>query len=124
MFMVDVVLDGVAPAQKALQMVESLKARKTSDPMVNYGAIVNGAGDMILLDFLMSAPGADGRLVVEWNAYRYEPYAGGSILTAISRRAYGEEVDDFVRNRLRSLRTADVARLSAMPSLGAKIIEQ
>ncbi|HZF97091.1 MAG TPA: hypothetical protein VEY92_02400, partial [Pseudoxanthomonas sp.] len=104
--------------------VESLKAREGSDPMVNHEVIVNGAGDMILLDFLMSAPGADGRLVVEWNAYRYEPYAGGSMVTTISRRAYGEEVDNFLRNRLRSLRTADVATLSAMPSLEAKIIEQ
>ena len=122
MFMVDMTLDGVAPAQKALQMVELLKVRKASDPLVNYEIIVNEAGDMIVLDFARSAPGADGRLIVEWNAYRYEPYAGGSVLTAISRRAYGEEVDDFLRNRLRPLRTADISTLTAMPPLRPKII--
>jgi hypothetical protein len=115
MLMVDVWLDGLTAAQKATAMVESLAERKKTDPLVNYDLLFNEAGTELLLDFVLSAPGADGNIIVEWNAYRYRPLPSGVLLTAISRRAYGEEAAlAFLRTELKQLRERDIGLLTKL----------
>lgn len=49
-----------------------------------------------LLD-VWPARSGDGKLIVEWNAYRYTRMEGDGVgLFAISRRGYGDEARDFL----------------------------
>lgn len=114
MLMIDVVASGATPQSMAGQMVNNLKARKATDPVVNYDLITNKATNEIILDFVLSSEEADGQTIVEWNAYRYSPQGDGVRMVGISRRAYGDRVDPFLRNDLKNLRTRDIATLSAL----------
>ena len=81
-----------------------LNQRKGSDPLVNLDVIRNEQSGEIILDFIVSATDEKGEFIAEWNAYRYAslPDGQGTMLFAISRRAYG---DEDVRAFLGSLRT-------------------
>lgn len=84
--------------------VNMLNQRKGSDPLVNMDVITNEQTGEALLDFIISARDENGDYIAEWNAYRYAPLEGatGTLLFAISHRAYG---NDEVRGFLGSLRT-------------------
>jgi hypothetical protein len=114
MLMIDVTTSATTAKALAGKMIESLKARKATDPMVNYDVISNPATGELILDFVLSATGADGKDIVEWNAYRYSSQGKGVRMVGISRRAYGAKVDPFLRNELGKLRTRDIATLSAL----------
>ncbi|KAF1721974.1 hypothetical protein CSC75_04450 [Pseudoxanthomonas wuyuanensis] len=115
MLMLDVSFDGLGPAEKAIFMVQSLAERKKTDPVVNYELLSSESGNEQILDFLLSAPGADGQDILEWNAYRYSAYGDGVLLLAISRRAYGHEaIVDFLKNQLKDIRARDIAEIAAM----------
>ena len=61
--------------------------------LVNHDVRVNEQTGEVYLDFLLSGA-ANGKLIVEWNAYRYATLKGGKpgiVLHGISRRAYGED---------------------------------
>lgn len=76
--------------------IGKLKQRKDNDPIVNYEVVRNDRTGEIILDFVMSG-NSDGKLVVEWNAYRYIRMEGDGVgLFAISRRGYGDEARDFL----------------------------
>lgn len=116
MLMLDISFDGLGPAEKAMSMIQQLAERKKTDPVVNYDLLISKSGNEQILDFLLSAPGADGQDILEWNAYRYSAYGDGVLLLAISRRAYGHEaIMDFLKNRLKDIRARDIAELSALP---------
>jgi hypothetical protein len=91
MLMLDLLTVDATPAQLALAKIEELDARKPADPLVNHDIIVKPDGSAVLLDFVLSAPDANGDLIVEWNAYRYEARPEGVLLFGISRRGYGHE---------------------------------
>lgn len=115
MLMLDVSFEGITPAQKAAAMVQALAERKKTDPVVNYELMGNEAGTELILDFLLSAEGADGQIVVEWNAYRYTAYGDGVRLVAISKRAYGhEQVTEFLKTDLKKNRSRDIEALAGL----------
>ena len=81
--------------------VEELKKMKASNPVVNYEIIQNPKTGEYILDFLLSANGADGAMnIVERNVYRYKTFtdkAGqpGVQLFGVSTRSYGANIDKF-----------------------------
>jgi hypothetical protein len=85
--------------------------------MVNWEIIRNNTSGEIILDFILSDSRAD---IVEWNAYRYARLGkeGGVALFAISRRAYGDEADDF----LVALRKSRLAAIKALAAFNAPIL--
>ncbi|WP_245945042.1 hypothetical protein [Pelagibacterium lacus] len=92
MVLVEAVAGAITPAQAAALQVQSLAARKETDPVANHEIIHNDATGEVLLDFVVSDLSADP-ILIEWNAYRYMPLAEGEgvALFAVSRRAYGDE---------------------------------
>lgn len=92
MILVEAVAGAITPMEAAAVQVQSLTARKETDPVVNHQIIQNDATGEVLLDFVISDLSADP-IVVEWNAYRYMPLAeeDGVALFAISHRGYGED---------------------------------
>jgi hypothetical protein len=95
MFMVDVLLNGTTAEGAAGNMIAGLQERQATDPMVNFDLIQNDATGEIILDFLLSDE-STGKLIVEWNAYRYVPLDGGLAMFGISRRGYGDDVEGFL----------------------------
>ena len=84
-------LASAAPRDVALAKARELDARQATDPVARH-EVLEGPDGEILLDFLLSAPGADGETIVEWNLYRFRPLGaqGGTWLVADVRRAYGD----------------------------------
>lgn len=121
MLMIDVTTSATTAKALAGKMIESLKARKATDPVVNYDVISNPASGELILDFVLSATGADGKDIIEWNAYRYSSQGKGVRMVGISRRAYGDRVDPFLRSELGKLRTRDIATLSALALQPVKV---
>ena len=80
-----------------------VEQRKGSDPVANYAVFDHPDNGSYLLDFLLSAKDATGAFILEWNGYRYgeSTFEGqrGSMLFAISERAYGDDASEaFLRN--------------------------
>lgn len=103
-------VDGALAAQ-----VNMLKKRKATDPIVNFAAIKNASGEVIL-DFVLSATSDKGEAVVEWDAYRHAALKGkdgasGAVLFGISRRAYGDNSTEFLRG-LKASRVAEIQALA------------
>lgn len=114
MLMIDLTASGTTVGESAQAMIRSLEARKETDPVVNYDVIVSEAGDQIILDFVLSATGTDGQMILEWNAYRYSTQGAGVRMVGISRRVYGDDVAPFLKNELRTVRTRDIDLLSKL----------
>lgn len=115
MFILEALTSGTTPKDAAGAQIASLDKRKASDPLVFYDAIVNEATGDIILDFLVSAAGKDGKLIVEWNVYRYSQLKGakpGIVLYAISRRGYGDDAKAFI-TALKESRTKTVNELAS-----------
>lgn len=114
MILVEAVAGAITPMQAAALQVQSLEARRGSDPVFNYDIIQNEATGEVLLDFLVSDLAADP-VVIEWNAYRYVPLAEGEgvALFAVSRRGYGEEGARRFMGGLGAMRSAAIKALSA-----------
>jgi hypothetical protein len=93
MFLIEALTANVTPKDAAASQIAMLDQRKEKDPLVNHEANVNEATGEVMVDFLVSGS-SNGKVVVEWNAYRYTPLKGdkpGVVLHGISRRAYGED---------------------------------
>lgn len=119
MLMIELIVSGATVAQSARTMIDNLQTRKATDPVVNYDVITNKATGEIILDFVMSATGADGKEILEWNAYRYSKQGAGIRLVGISRRVYGDDVTPFLKNQLGAVRKRDIDALSklALPAI-------
>lgn len=115
MVMVDLRLGGGNAVQTAIGMSETLKARKATDPVVNYDLLLKPEGDEALLDFVMSSEDASGE-IIEWNAYRYTNAAGGrgTQMVGISRRAYGDTEARAFLTGLKQSRVKDIDTLADM----------
>jgi len=108
----DFVLQNLVKAKTA-----ELDQRKSADAVTNYQVIENKATGEYLLDFVISAPGANNTTIVEWNAYRYRKLneksgKKGIMLFAYSRRAYGSATTKFLEE-LKKERTADINAIAA-----------
>nr|WP_295867610.1 hypothetical protein [uncultured Chitinophaga sp.] len=83
------------------QKVEELKKMQVTNPLVNYN--VYEKDQQYILDFLISQNTADGKAiaVVERNVYRYQqnthPQQPGIALLAASERAYGADIEAFLK---------------------------
>jgi hypothetical protein len=114
MLMLDLMFDGVTPRKKAEAFAASLQARKASDPVVNF-QLLQGDNGQVILDFVLSGKQPNGDLILEWNAYRYSALGDGVQMVGISRRAYGDAAaEDFLRNRLKTLRDRDIKALAGL----------
>jgi hypothetical protein len=123
MLMLDLLVADATPAQLALAKIQELEARKETDPLVAHDVLVKQDGSSVLLDFVLSAPDAEGDLIVEWNAYRYETLPEGVLLFGISRRGYGhEDARRFLGEELKQNRSRwldEMAEL-ALPTIKLK----
>lgn len=108
------VLDGPADVKVAVSpQVRSLQPRRGKDPIFNMQLLVKEGAGEVLLDFLISGRGTDGRRIAEWNGYRYLPLPGrGVMLFAVSHRGYGDGIKPFLAG-LKTLRPAEIARIAA-----------
>lgn len=109
-FTTDLPLNKVIGAQTAM-----INQRRATDPIANMALFKNDTTGDIILDFLLSSKDKNGEYIIEWNAYRYAEgkFKGkrGSVLFALSERAYGNEVSkaflqklkDFKASRIRDL---------------------
>ncbi|MDF2119904.1 hypothetical protein PY365_30525 [Roseiarcaceae bacterium H3SJ34-1] len=116
MIMIDVLETGVDVKTALASQVRFLNQRKATDPMVNMAIVENKATGEVLLDFIISDDSTKGKSIAEWNAYRYKPHTArdgrkGVILFALSRRAYNDGIDGFLRE-LRSLRPGLIGKVA------------
>lgn len=96
MFMVDVLTNGISVQDAAGTMVDGLKERQANDPVVNLALIENEATGEIILDFVLS-DSSSGKVIVEWNAYRYVPLEDGVAMFGISRRGYDDGASELLK---------------------------
>jgi hypothetical protein len=116
-FATEAPLAEVVAAQTAM-----IEQRKGNDPVANFALFSNAESGEVLLDFLLSGRDEENEFILEWNGYRYaegtledEP---GSMLFAISERAYGNDASEaflstlstFKTQRLEDLTRADFPR--------------
>ncbi|WP_212002640.1 hypothetical protein [Chitinophaga sp. HK235] len=98
---VDYLKGDFQPLDLVNQKVEELKKLKAVNPVVNYN--VYEKDNQYILDFLISQNAADGNsiLIVERNVYRYQSISTGNakgvLLLAASQRAYGKDVEAFLK---------------------------
>ncbi len=123
MLLVELVTGNVKVNDAVLAQIDMLKKRKSTDPLVNMEVMQHDATGEVLLDFIVSSKDAKGEYIVEWNAYRYTPYARGSakagvLLFAISRRAYGNQNTKAFLGALKQSRFEQVGALmkAALPT--------
>ncbi|ODT70704.1 MAG: hypothetical protein ABS75_11245 [Pelagibacterium sp. SCN 63-23] len=107
----DMPLTDVISAQ--MQMIN---ARKATDPVANAALLQNGETGEFVLDFLLSAKDENGEFILEWNGYRYAEAEfdgeNGSILFAISERAYGNDAAEAFLGNLREFKAQRILDLT------------
>ncbi|HUL90507.1 MAG TPA: hypothetical protein VLU23_20280 [Pseudolabrys sp.] len=118
MVLIEATVRGVDVNGAVAAQISMLNKRKLTDPTVNFAALKNPNGE-IILDFILSTQDPKGEDTVEWNAYRYAALRGkggesGVLLFGISRRAYGDDTTNFLR-RLKSARPAEINALATFP---------
>ena len=114
MLMLDFMSPEMEPLAVAQGMVQMLDERKATDPVVNSEIIQNDATGEVILDFVLSAPDANGDIIVEWNVYRYAKAKNpdgkaGNLLFAVSHRAYGDADAKAFLAGLETLRAEQIA---------------
>ncbi|MDB5589044.1 MAG: hypothetical protein JWP26_4014 [Devosia sp.] len=112
MFMVDASTSQATPQGAANTQIAGLEGRKPTDPMVNYNQISNPNTGEVILDFLLSDDSGP-KPILEWNAYRYTKLGDGIALFAISRRAYGDDVEAFL-GQLSQMRQDNISALAEL----------
>jgi len=110
MFMVDALTSAATPQGAANTQITNLEQRKSTDPMVNYNQISNPESGDVILDFLLSDESGP-TAIIEWNAYRYTKLGDGIALYAISRRAYGDDIEAFL-GQLGQMRQDNISALA------------
>lgn len=123
MVMVEFLASDLSLPDVVAAQVDMINQRKASDPVANFALFNNPDSEELVLDFLLSAKDERGEFILEWNGYRYseEKFDGqqGSVLFAISERAYGNEasesflrgLSEFKAQRLLDLTAADLPDL-------------
>ena len=126
MVMVEVLTGTATPKSLLTAKMQELKTLKQTNPIVNYEVISNAKTGEYILDFLISANGADGQpVILERNVYRYmklSPQAGkGVVLLAVSVRAYDNEIDTYLTG-LKNTRNTLISEIAAfkLPAITLK----
>jgi len=118
MLMLDLLgADAATPEDMLRNKVAELEKRKATDPVTNYQALLSDSKDQAVLDFVVSAPDAEGNIIVEWNVYRYvrSPAGSGVLMMGLSRRAYGDADARAFFAQLKTARTRDIEAFAKMP---------
>jgi hypothetical protein len=92
-----------------------IEVRKKADTLARYSVTKNAKTGEIVLDFLISESDDEAVQMVEWNAYRYKNIKEksgkkGVLLFAVSMRAYGKDIKEF----LNTLKTSKPKLISAL----------
>ncbi len=108
MVMVEFLATDAPIAEVVSAQMSMIEQRKATDPVANMAIFNNAETGEILLDFLLSAKDENGEFIVEWNGYRYAEteFEGqkGSLLFAISERAYGNDNSEAFLGSLREFK--------------------
>lgn len=102
MVLLDVMTGNVNVKSIAAAKLAELKKMKESNPVINYNSFNNPATGEYMIDFLLTANGADGKMsIAERNVYRYVSFtdkAGkkGVLLFGVSTRSYGDDITPFL----------------------------
>lgn len=102
MVLVDVMTGNVNVKDIAAAKIAELKQMKETNPVINYNSFSNPKTGEYMIDFLLTANGADGKMsIAERNVYRYMTFtdkAGkkGVLLFGVSTRSYGDNIDSFL----------------------------
>lgn len=103
-------------AEVVAAQMQMVNARKASDPVANVAVFQNDQTGELVLDFLMSAKDDKGEFIVEWNGYRYveAEFDGkrGSLLFAVSERAYGNHSSEAFLGSLRDFKSQRILDLT------------
>lgn len=103
-------------AEVVAAQMQMVNARKASDPVANVAVFQNDQTGELVLDFLMSAKDDKGEFIVEWNGYRYveAEFDGkrGSLLFAVSERAYGNDSSEAFLGSLRDFKSQRILDLT------------
>ncbi|KXU37222.1 hypothetical protein AXK11_02650 [Cephaloticoccus primus] len=97
MLLLEQLSNGMDVTQVVRAQVESIKERKKTDSVAQFGGLIENPGTgEVLLDFLLSGHAEDGAIIVEWSAYRYSPVKAANGEPAVrlfgySKRAYGSD---------------------------------
>ena len=93
-----------------------VEQHKGSDPVANYAVFDHPDNGEYLLDFLLSTKDENGEFILEWNGYRYVEgeFEGqrGSMLFAISERAYGDAASEAFLRDLRDFKAQSLSELT------------
>lgn len=93
-----------------------VEQRKGSDPVANYAVFDRPDNGEYLLDFLLSTKDKNGEFILEWNGYRYAEGElegqRGSMLFAISERAYGDAASETFLRNLRDFKAQHLLELT------------
>ena len=93
-----------------------VEQRKGSDPVANYAVFDHPDNGEYLLDFLLSTKDENGEFILESNGYRYVEgeFEGqrGSMLFAISERAYGDAASEAFLRDLRDFKAQSLSELT------------
>jgi len=120
MIMVEFLAADMGPLDMAKAQVDTLNARKATDPLVNMDLIQNEQTGEVLLDFIVSSKDGAGEYIVEWNAYRYANVENadgkqGGMLFAISHRAYGNAASEAFLGGLGDFKGPKIQALATTP---------
>jgi hypothetical protein len=106
MILVDVITGNPDSHRDAIKEVVAakiagLKKMKESNPAVNYETFDNSKAGEYMIDFLLTANAADGKMsIAERNIYRYKTFTDqsgktGILLFGVSTRSYGANIPTF-----------------------------
>lgn len=110
-FTTDLPLNKVIAAQTAM-----INKRKATDPIANMAIFKNEKTGDVVLDFLLSSRDKNGEYIIEWNGYRYAEGKfkdkRGSVLFALSERAYGNEASKVFLQKLKDFKASRIRDLT------------
>jgi hypothetical protein len=101
LFMLSVITNGQTVDQTVATQVQRLTDIQQEDLTVNFRVAKDPLTGMATLDFVWRADSDDTNPIIEWNAYRFEPYTSptgqkGVLMVGNRRRAYGDEIVPFL----------------------------
>lgn len=120
MLLVEAIAQGANVDAVVSALVDQLHRRKSTDPIVNFATFKSPTSGEVILDFVLSDYNYNrAGSMVEWNAYRYAALKdpgghSGVLLFGLSRRAYGDDATEFLR-QLKTVRRAETDALAKYP---------
>ena len=102
MILLDVLTGNKTISEIIAAKIAELKAAKQTNPFVSYETFGNIKAGEYMLDFIMTANDASGKIIIaERNVYRYTSFtttAGqkGILLFGVSMRSYGSDAKQFI----------------------------